>query len=61
MVVAPFAVNMEDYTPPKHSRETLDFEEFAAKHSDSVPRWQARRLAISMSHSDTFETKILEF
>jgi hypothetical protein len=51
---------MEDYTSPKHSTETLDFDDFFAGYSGAVPRWKARRLAVSMSHSD-YGTKILEF
>jgi hypothetical protein len=57
MVVAPLGVDMA----PEHSRETLDFDEFVAGYSGAVPQWKARRLAISMSHSDTITTKILEF
>lgn len=48
---------MEDYTPPKHSRETLDFDEFATNYD--IPRYRVRRIAIKMSHDDDLESKIL--
>ena len=49
--------SMEDYTPPKHGKETIDFDEFAADFS--IPRWKARRLTVSMSHNENVETKII--
>jgi hypothetical protein len=46
----------------EHSRETLDFQQFADEYCDKhdVPVWKARRMSISLSHSDNVETKILE-
>jgi hypothetical protein len=41
----------------EHSRETLDFDEFASDYS--LPRWRVRRISIKMSHYDGLESKVL--
>jgi hypothetical protein len=41
----------------EHSRETVDFDEFVTDYD--IPRWRVRRIAISISHDDELESKIL--
>lgn len=51
---------MKEASAPKHSTELIQFDDYAEKFKKKgVPRWKARRVAVSMSHSDTVETKII--
>jgi len=49
---------MKEATHPS-TDSTLNMTEHMAEYEDSLPRWQIRRIAVSLSHSDTIETKIL--